>query len=108
MITSVTPDPCSIPRLISPVKAPCGAVSTCWAATPTRLFAVASTNAGSARTGGAMTMSTSVTASTRGVNSCGWIEIEDQALETGPNEVETPSRVNGASHGAEGRFLSGT
>ena len=38
----------------------------------------------------------------------GWIEIEDQALETGPNEVETPSRVNGASHGAEGRFLSGT
>ena len=38
----------------------------------------------------------------------GWIEIEDQALETGPNEVETPSLVNGASHGAEGRFLSGT
>ncbi len=38
----------------------------------------------------------------------GWIEIEDQALETGPNEVETPSRVNGASHGTEGRFLSGT
>ena len=38
----------------------------------------------------------------------GWIEIEDQVLETGPNEVETPSRVNGASHGADGRFLSGT
>ncbi len=37
----------------------------------------------------------------------GWIEIEDQALETGPNEVETPFRVNGASHGADGRFLSG-
>ncbi len=35
----------------------------------------------------------------------GWIEIEDQALETGPNEVETPSRVNGAGHGADGRFL---
>ncbi len=38
----------------------------------------------------------------------GWIEIEDQALETGSNEVKTPSRVNGASHGADGRFLSGT
>ena len=38
----------------------------------------------------------------------GWIEIEDQALETGPNEVETPSRVNGAGHGADGRFLPGS
>ncbi len=35
----------------------------------------------------------------------GWIEIEDQALETGPNEVETPSRVNGAGNGANGSFL---
>ena len=69
MITSVTPDPCSIPRLTSPVKAPCGAVWTFWAATKTRLFAVASTNAGSARKGGAMTMSTFLTASTRGAKS---------------------------------------
>ena len=38
----------------------------------------------------------------------GWLEIEDQALETWPKEAEAPSRVNGASHGAEGRFLSGT
>ena len=37
----------------------------------------------------------------------GWIEIEDQAPETGPKEAEAPSRVNGASHGADGRFLSG-
>ena len=35
----------------------------------------------------------------------GWIEIEDQALETGPNEVETPSRVNGDGYGADGSFL---
>ena len=27
----------------------------------------------------------------------GWIEIEDQALEAGSNEVETPSRVNGVA-----------
>ncbi len=31
----------------------------------------------------------------------GGIEIEDQALETGPKEVKTPSRVNGASHGPQ-------
>ncbi len=37
----------------------------------------------------------------------GSIEIDDQALETGPNEVEQPSRVNGASNGTDGRFLSG-
>ena len=37
----------------------------------------------------------------------GWIEIEDQTLETWPNEVETPSRANGAGHGADGRFLWG-
>ena len=35
----------------------------------------------------------------------GWIEIEDQALETGPKEAEAPSRVNGASDGANGSFL---
>ncbi len=35
----------------------------------------------------------------------GWIEIEDQALETGPKEAEAPSRVNGAGNGANGSFL---
>ncbi len=35
----------------------------------------------------------------------GCIEIEDQALETEPNEAEAPSRVNGAGHGADGSFL---
>ena len=35
----------------------------------------------------------------------GWIEIEDQALETGPKEAEAPSLVNGAGNGANGSFL---
>ncbi len=35
----------------------------------------------------------------------GWIEIEDQALETGPKEAEAPSWVNGVGNGANGSFL---
>ena len=36
----------------------------------------------------------------------GSIEIDDQALEKGLSQAKEPSRVNGASHGADWRFLS--